>query len=194
MSEDPHPNFLDYLHEVFGTEDSILKHPCPRGGPDVRVYVYRNCPEPGMITGVTHGLSLHPHPDWGLTRPELIISVESKSEAWPYAAAFFAAEYRSQRRFAFGEVFTTDGPLTRDTQMNALLVHAQRLVAPARGFVQLPDYRIDFVQLYPLHQSEVPLCRRLGLDAFWQLPGVNLNDPRRVAVKMKEQPAEPPVE
>ena len=77
-----HEIFLRHIEEIFGTAGLIKKHDCPRGGGPVSVFIYRNIPESGMVTGVTYGLSRYPHPDWKLSRPEMIISVESGDDMW----------------------------------------------------------------------------------------------------------------
>jgi hypothetical protein len=42
--------FLEYLDNTFGKEDRILSEPVVDGGPKIFMFVYRECPEPGMIT------------------------------------------------------------------------------------------------------------------------------------------------
>jgi hypothetical protein len=44
--------FLAHLQSIFGDEDSIQKADAPDGGSPVCVFVYKNVPERGMITGV----------------------------------------------------------------------------------------------------------------------------------------------
>lgn len=105
--------FLDYVNNVFGEEDIILQHKAADGGPEVSVFVYKNLPEPGMITGVTYGLSICPYRDWKFGRPELIVLMKSLNTAWPFAAAYFAAEFRGKNRLSYGDVFTMDYPIGR---------------------------------------------------------------------------------
>ena len=45
-----HEIYLAYLESVFGRKDLIKKHDCPRGGPPVTVFIYRDVPEKGMIS------------------------------------------------------------------------------------------------------------------------------------------------
>src|SRR5262245_6853238 len=107
--------FIDHLQSIFGEEDAIHRADAPDGGPPVSVFVYRNIPEEGMITGVTYGLSAYPHPKWTRSRPEMIVAVKSFELDWPLAAATFAALFRGKRTFSYGDVFTTDSPLAPDT-------------------------------------------------------------------------------
>jgi hypothetical protein len=62
--------------------------------PPVAIFVYKDWPEPGLITGLTFGLSAATHPDWKLGKPELMISVESTDEAWPCAVGYIADALR----------------------------------------------------------------------------------------------------
>ncbi len=70
-----------------GDEDAIHKAESPEGGMPVSVFVYKNIPEEGMITGVTYGLSHCPLPAWKLSRPEMIVAVQSLALDWPCSAA-----------------------------------------------------------------------------------------------------------
>src|SRR3989442_259973 len=91
--------FLRHVEGFFGRPDLIKTHESPRGGAPVSVLVYKDLPGTGFITGITYGLSLYPHPDWTLSRPEMIIAVQSTDVMWAWTAAFLAAEFRGERRF-----------------------------------------------------------------------------------------------
>lgn len=159
--------FLDYLLNTFGEEDEILEVDAADGGPPVQVFVYKNLPEEGMITGVTYGLSAVPHPEWTETRPEMIVSVESTQIEWASAAAAFVAEFRGSKAFRFGDLFTTDVPLAPDTEMSGYLVFAQSILDPEYGSVQLSDYKVNFSEFYPIYPEEVEVYERMGFDDFW---------------------------
>lgn len=178
MPED-HEIFLDYLNSVFGQEDTILQYPAADGGPKVSVFVYKNLPEPGMITGVTYGLSVLPHPDWKFGRPELIVSMKSLDTAWPFAAAYFAGEFRGLKRFSYGDVFTMDEPIAGDTEMNGFLVFAQGILDSQPPHLEMNGFNLSFYQLYPIHSSELALYNEIGLEAFWKHPGFDIDDPTR---------------
>ncbi len=178
-----HEIFLSYLNNVFGEEDTILQHEAADGGPKVSVFVYKDLPEPGMITGVTYGLSLRPHPDWKLGRPELIVSMKSLDTAWPYAAAYFAAEFRGEKRFSYGDVLTMDDPIADDTEMNGFIVFAQGILDAQPPHLRMNDFDLNFSQLYPIHTSELPIYSELGLEAFWKHPDYGIDDPKRKPIK-----------
>jgi hypothetical protein len=141
--------FLKHLDKVFGEEDAIHQVDADDGGPPVTVFVYRNVPEEGMITGVTYGLSVFPLPAWKLARPEMIVSVQSLDLAWPCAAATFAATFRGEKTFEFGDVFTTDCPLAPDTKMDGFLVFAQSILPKKSESVRLDGYKVHLYQFYP---------------------------------------------
>ena len=75
--------FIRHLDQVVGrSEDGIrpVESSDPKW-PLVAVFVYKDWPELGHITGFTFGLSPANHPDWKFGRPELMIAVESADEA-----------------------------------------------------------------------------------------------------------------
>lgn len=171
--------YLDFLTKTFGHEDGIYKQEAPDGGPSISVFVYHDAPEPGMITGVTYGLSLNAYPDWKLGRPEMIVSVESADIAWPLAAAYFAAEFRGKKRFCYGDVFTTDAPLAGDTEMDGFLVFAQSILEKDYASVNLDGYKVHLSQMYPIYRRELKLYSEIGLEAFWKHPGFDIYNPER---------------
>lgn len=184
MAKPPHKSYLDFLRKSFGRYDVVLKHDCPRGGREVSVYVFRNCPEPGMITGVTYGLSTEavPGADPGHSRPELMISVESTDTMWAWNAAFFAAEYRGLRTFSTGEMYFADEPLAGDTLMDGLLAYAPTILPGEKAWVKTPTGVIQFMQMYPIFRSELVVYERYGLPALWNHPGFEIYNPKREPV------------
>jgi len=100
--------FLKHLEGIFGEADAIHGADASDGGPPVSVFVYKDIPEKGMITGVTYGLSLCTFPNWKFSRPEMIVSVRSLEIGWPCAAGVYAADFRGKKPFSYGDVFTTD--------------------------------------------------------------------------------------
>lgn len=185
MTTKVHQRFGDFLRKAFGRYDTVLRHACPMGGPDVQVLVYRDFPEPGMITGVTWGLSAVPRPGEPTgsgERSELVISLESDDTLWAWNAAYFAAEYRGQRGFVPGEVYFADEPLARDTAMDGLLVNQTTILPPADAWVDMPGHRIRLLQLYPIHRSELVVYERYGLSTLWNHKGFDIYHPGRAPV------------
>jgi hypothetical protein len=175
--------FVDHLQKVFGDEDAIHKADAPDGGPPVSVFVYKNVPDKGMITGVTYGLSLCPLPAWKFSRPEMIVAVESLDLAWPCAAATFAALFRGKKIFQYGDVFTTDCVLAPDTKMDGFLVFAQSILSDEYVSVQLNDYKVHFSQFYPIYRKELSLYEEIGLEDFWKHKGFDMYDVSRKPIE-----------
>jgi len=175
--------FVTHLESVFGEEDAIHKADAEDGGPPVSVFVYKNIPEEGMITGVTYGLSLCPLPEWKLARPEIIVAVQSLELDWPCAAATFAASYRGKKRFSYGDVFTTDEPLASDTKMDGFLVFAQSILDEQYVSVKLDKYKIHFSQFYPIYRQELDVYEKIGLEAFWKHKGFDMYDVKRKPIR-----------
>ena len=168
--------FVEHLQSVFGQEDTIQKVDAPDGSPPVAVFVYKNIPDVGMITGVTYGLSLCPLPKWKLSRPEMIVTVQSLDLGWPCAAAVFAADFRGKKPFCYGDVFTTDCPLAADTQMDGFLIFAQSILSEEYVAVQLNGYKVHFSQFYPIYKEELAVYEKIGLEAFWKHEGFDMYD------------------
>jgi hypothetical protein len=175
--------FLEHLQSVFGDEDAIHAADAPDGGPPVSVFVYKNIPEEGMITGVTYGLSLCPFPAWKLARPEMLVAVQSLDLAWPLSAAVLAASFRGKKSFCYGDVFTTDVPLAADTTMDGFLIFAQSILSEECAAVQLNDYKVHFSQFYPIHKEELPVYDKIGLEAFWKHKDFSMYDVTRKPIK-----------
>lgn len=175
--------YTEYLSATFGEESQILREDGVDGGPPISIFVYEDCPEPGMTTGVTYGLSLIDNPVWTRSRPEMVISIESPNLSWQSVAANLTAYFSLKKRFSYGDVFTVDGPLTDDTEMDAFLIFAQSVLDPEHASVELPDYRIHLSQFYPFYRSEIELYDRIGLEAFWKHPGFGMYDPKRPRIQ-----------
>lgn len=171
--------FIEHLQSVFGMEDAIHSAVARDGGTPISVFVYRDLPEAGMITGVTYGLSHRPFPAWIHSRPEMIVSVNSDSIDWACSAATFVALFRGEKAFRYGDIFTTDFPLAPDTTMNGFLVFAQSILDQDVESVQLSKYKVHFSQFYPIYQEEVALYERIGLKDFWHHKDFDMYDIRR---------------
>ncbi len=175
--------FIEHLRTVFGNEDEVHKADAHDGGPPVAVFVYHDIPEPGMITGVTYGLSLCDFPALKYSRPEMIVSVNSTNIDWPLAAATFVASFRGQKTFQYGDVFTTDVPVAADTSMNGFFVFAQSILNDDVVSIQLGKYKIHFSQFYPIYKEEVDIYKRIGLEAFWKHKDSDMYDIRRKQIR-----------
>lgn len=170
---------MDHLTEMFGRENELHKVETEDGKSSVFVFFYENLPEEGTLTAVTLGLSEASHPDWVHGCPELIISLDTKNKQWGLSAAHFAAFYRGQAAFSYGETFTQLGPLTDESPMNGYFVFAPSFLDQEQSTIRLPDRTIHLAGLYPLYPEEIPLFRQIGLEAFWHRDGFDMYDIRR---------------
>jgi hypothetical protein len=109
--------------------------------------------------------------------------MESEDEMWAWTAAFFCAEFRGQKRFCYGDVFTTQSPLASDTEMDGVLIFAQSILDPKVQALDLNDYKIHFSQFYPIYRSELDVYNKIGLEQFWKHEGFDMFNPKRPAIE-----------
>lgn len=179
--------FLGHLDSIFRIEPEfhLFDSELP-GVPGVTAITYRDIPEPGFITGVTYGLSLVPHDDWVLGRPELIISVESTDIAWPQAVAWLANDLRGRCPFSYGEVINFGEPVSDASAMSSFLVFAPSILERESylGIDIGGPMPLNLAGIYPIHESENAVIDQIGLEAFWHHPTFDLFDVSRPAVEI----------
>lgn len=182
----PAERYLAHLDQVFQTEPEFFRNESlVEGQPGVTAIVYRDIPEKGMVTGLTYGLSLVPHPDWKLSRPELLISVESTDTAWAQVAAAVANRLRGQCPFSYGETIRFRETVADESKMDAFLVFAPSILEDVDylGIDIGAPYRINIAGLYPVHDEEIQLIETWGLEKFWQHPDFDIYDVRRAPLR-----------
>lgn len=181
----PAENYLAHLDAIFQAEPKFYRNNSLVDGiKGVTAIVYENIPEPGMVTGLTYGLSLYPHPEWKFSRPELCISVQSTELAWGRVAGFLANQGRGKTAFCYGDTINFRAQIADDSQMNAFLVFAPS-VLNREDYLNVDigaDYKVSIAGLYPIYSSEIEVCHRLGLESFWHHPGFDLYDVKRPAI------------
>lgn len=183
MKQD-HEIFYDHLQKILGPEDAIYVVKPKDGTLPVSVFVYKNVPSVGMITGITYGLSHCDFPEWKFARPEMILSVNSLSVEWPCAAAAMAGLFRGEKRFRYGDTMTTDATLASDTEMDGFLIFAPSFLKKQEQFVELNNYKIHFSQFYPIYRSELKVYKKIGLEAFWKHKDFDLYDVKRPPIDL----------
>ncbi len=168
----PLERYLAYLDDIFEVEpefyESELASADSKG---ILSIVYRNIPEEGYITAFTYGLSLMEHPDWlEGTKPELCISVESDSLDWALIPGFWASELGGECSFSYGEILELEEEVSEDSAMDSFFLFAPSILE-AEDYsdidIGLP-YRINFVSLYPIYASEIPIYKQIGIENFWK--------------------------
>jgi hypothetical protein len=180
MPSDPEV-FLKHITELLGGPEDIIR-PVGEGKPGlppVATFIYHDKPDRGLITGVTYGLSIVDHPKWRFGRPELIVCMESDDESWPLAAAWFAHGFRGEKTFSYGDLFTTDSPISDESAMTGFFVFAPCIGEPNQHRIELSRYPINLVEMYPLYPGEVALYQKIGLEKFWKLDDFDPLNPRR---------------
>lgn len=177
--------YLRHLQNVTGrAEDGILRASSPDPGlPGVSAIVYENWPEAGIITGFTFGLSVVPHPEWRLGRPELMIMMESTDRDWPFSAAYTAARFRGDCPFSYGNTINFRDRISEESELDAFIVFAPPHLDRNRQRVDLDGYTCFIAGLYPMYSSEFELYERVGLEQFWHHPGWDPLNPRRPRIE-----------
>ena len=178
----PIEKYKEHLNLIFEAEpEYYLNKSTSLRLEGVSSLVYRDLPEKGMITAVTYGLSLAPHPHWKEGRPELMISVKSDDISWGQVAGYLANQLRGDCPFIFGNTINFGGPVSDSSEMDAFLVFAPSVVSePEMLKVDLGlDYKVHITGLYPIYASEMQLVEEWGLEKFLHHPGFDAFDVNR---------------
>ena len=159
--------YTDLLIEMFGEPDAIHMADTDEDGNPVSVFFWHDLPEKGFMTAVTYGLSEKNHPDWKNGKCELILSLETKDKDWGFAMASFANLFAGEKSFTYCSVFTTDIPLSKESEMCGFFTFAPSFLDPDQAVFQLPDYKIFLTGMYPIYKEEVAVFDEIGLENFW---------------------------
>lgn len=177
--------YLNYMEHMFGPANVIRRMEAP-AGPAVHVFFYRDLPESGMLTAITYGLSTGSHPEWRSGKCELMVSLNTQDEGWGLAAAFFAAQFRNEKSFSYGSLFTLDEPITQESAMSGFLVFAPSFLEPHQSALIMPDYKIYLKGLYPIYPEETAVYNAIGLEQFWHHPNFNMYDVNRPRITLDD--------
>lgn len=172
------------LEARFGEVMRILEMQS-EGKPRIYVFYFNDLPEKGFLTAVTCGLSDSRRPEWKGGKPELIVTMQSQDPSWGLAAGYFASAFFDERRFSYGDVFKVDDPISDEGAMNGYLLFAPAFLDRENSRFELEDRVIHLVGLYPIHDEEIAIYDRIGLDAFWHAEGFELHNPARGVVRVK---------
>ncbi len=175
--------FLDRVIQLSGGIEPVMyrvdsTHP---GQGPITAMVLHELPEPGMLTGVTYGLSLSEHPDWILGKPELTISVRSTDIAWALCIAIFAEEHRGKAPFTYGGTLNHGERIAPESDMTAFVTFAPASLDPDDEEIDVGDGKIFLTGCYPIYESERQFIHKHGLEDFWKLDW-DLYDVRRPPV------------
>lgn len=162
--------FLKFCERNFGAKvGPIQVLPSSRKGlPDISTFVWHGCPEPGMMTVVSYGLSLMQKKEWSKGRPELMLRLETNDEMWGLAAAVFIDMFREEKTFQYQTILTTDQPVVPGSDMRGFFTFAPPLAEPEEmKFSSAHGLPIHLTGFYPIYIEERELLPKIGLEAFW---------------------------
>jgi hypothetical protein len=169
--------YLEHLDRLTGgVEPEFFPMGADGGGPNVTGIVYRDLPEPGILTALTYGLSLAQHPEWRFGRPELCISVKSDDPTWGLAIAHLASSLAGSCPFCYGDTIKFGEPVVEGSQLSSFVVFAP-IGLDRADFLNVlrepegaaADDVVNLTGMYPIHDSERDFIQAEGLEAFWKL-------------------------
>ncbi|MBO1627422.1 suppressor of fused domain protein [Bacillus arachidis] len=171
--------FIDRLEELFGEVDVIKKINTKNGDIPIHVFFYRDLPEEGMMTSITYGLSEANHPNWKNGKPEIILTLETQDESWGLATAYFASQFKGEKNFSYGSLFTLDTPISKESEMVGFFVFAPSILSKEYSEIKTPEGSIHLVGMYPIYSEEIKLYQTIGLEQFWRREGFDLYNVKR---------------
>lgn len=135
----------------------------------IHVFLFKNYPAPELTTFVTYGLSEVTHPKWHAGRPELLLSVESKKEAWGIALAAIVIQFRGEKVFSYGSTYMMDEAISpTESKMSGFVIFKPSFVEPEKGIFQFPEKTVYLSQAYPIYEGEAKLIEKKGFEGFWE--------------------------
>ena len=164
--------FLDHLDGLSGGLEPEFWRVDSRdpGHQSVTAIGYHNVPEPGLLTGITYGLSLTKREEWTHGRPELSICVRSDDPAWVLAVAHLADGLRHECPFGYGQTINVGEPIAEGTDLDGFVVFAPLVIGADQARIDVgDDLPVVVVGMYPTYASERQFIHQRGLEAFWRL-------------------------
>ena len=170
------------LTQTVGREpgDVLVLEASPPETEGVFVFVFRDYPEPSLVTGFTSGLSAANQADWEDTKPELSLTVASADAAWMQALAYLVDWNRTVHSFSPGSLFHYGRAVSVESAMDSFLVFD---LAIGRGGefcnVAVDKDLITFLGVHPLYYDEVAMLQKVGIRKFMGLPEYRLFSTKR---------------
>ena len=181
--------FLEHLDSIFQVEPEFFPYePESPDAPKVVCMAYADIPEPGFVTGVTHGLSEVAHKEWKFGRPELIISVESTDLAWAQAIGYIVNNLRGHCPFSYGDIINFQDTISDASEMTSFVVFAPAILN-REHFLDIDvggEQPLNIAGMYPIYESEAEVIGRVGLEKFWHHPNFDLFDVNRPPVEIED--------
>jgi len=146
--------YLEHLDSVFEIEPRFFEFSIQGEFPPFYSLTYRDKPHHGMVTGITLGVSFVEPRNRGNARPELMVSVNSEDDLWALALADIGYQHRGQFEFRPGDTINFNAKVSDESAMTSFLVWKQNVMQEDLELVCLPDWHIEIVQLFPIHDNE----------------------------------------
>jgi hypothetical protein len=183
--------FRNHLDTLFGKEPLIFSEESKiKGLPGVTIFVYKDFPSNGFITGITYGLSLASHPDWADSRPELCICIKSNSMDWITSMGYIVNNMRGKHSFMYGQTINFGQPVSNESEMDAFLVFAPGIFQHEEDYTKIDvgqHYTIAIAGLYPMYSSEFQIIRQIGLAGLWKHPDFDMFSVKRKNILLNTQ-------
>ncbi|MGQ4405462.1 suppressor of fused domain protein [Streptomyces hayashii] len=169
--------YLAHLRAITGA-DPIIEEVEPRDPSDGRVLSlgYRDVPGPGLLTGVTYGLSLSSSGGGVASRHEMVITIRSQDLSWAGVPARAVGALRGLSPFDPGRALGYAQRFVEESGMSSLLLgnppSGLGLVPFSMGLAESggrSEDAVDFVGVYPIYSSEREFVKKNGFKAFWEL-------------------------
>ncbi len=162
--------YLEFCEKNFGkkVDDIRVWRSSDPDLPDVSVLIWQDCPEPGIMTAVSYGLSLMKHTEWTKGRPELMIRLETEDITWALSMAYFIDSFRKEKIFKYLTILTMDEKISDESEMRGFLVFGPPLIDGEDMDFPTDDIPIKFAGFYPIYLEEAKAIQKYGLEAFWR--------------------------
>jgi hypothetical protein len=171
--------YFDALEELTGAEGRFYRITDEDESPPVYVVLYDELPEPDHITAFSYGLSDAVHPEWKHSKPELMISLKSKDDSWALCMGEIIRNSAQDSLFSYGTVLHFREQIADESAMTSFLIFANSLLDAGQEKFTLPDRTIKLSQLYPIHEQEAEIIRRIGPEKFFFELGLDFYDVKR---------------
>lgn len=146
------------------------------------IVAYDSVPQYGSVTAFTFGISSIPHTSWKFGVPELVISIDSSDENWLSSLGALACSIRGKCPFSLGNVLRFGLPLSVESVMSAYFLFWPTILEKDQQRLKIADRTINFIQAYPIYESEVDIIAKIGSERFFMLDGVDFSDISRQPV------------
>jgi hypothetical protein len=79
-----------------------------------------------------------------------------------YAIAHLAAERRDIKRFSYGDLFTSDEPISQESDMIGFFVFSPSIIDRQTAKIDTTDKPIFLTGMYPIYREEIKLYNSIS--------------------------------